>query len=170
MVMAFLSLLAMVEARFWFFFWSMDAWIIALLLGSNMSWLPIMGDEEWSMELLGLTTGKEEPKTFKKEVITDAPWWRPRSMVNLNLIASSSSFFLWLRMVDFKLKRGCSITEKEKNLSYCTYLSHTFIGIRILSLYFSFNKRRNWRKAFALLRWRLGHHWRITITVKLSLA
>jgi len=37
------------------------------------------------------------------------------SMVNLKLLASSSSFILWLKMLGFKLKRGCSVAEKEED-------------------------------------------------------
>jgi len=51
-------------------------------------------------------------------------------VVNLKLLTSSSSFILWLRILGFKLKRGCSAIEnKRTNLTTVKSLTmHCFIN------------------------------------------
>jgi len=69
----------------------------------------------------------EEPENFEIEVTMDGRWQRSRSVVSLKLLASSSSFILWLRMLDFMLKNGYSAVEKRGELiSFLTHLSHIF--------------------------------------------
>jgi len=134
--------------------------LFALALTPNWIWF----DSSW-IPLSQLARGrKEEPEKFETKVTTDGPWWRPRSVVSLKPLASSSSFVLWLRMIKFLLSKGVIQLQKRKEelISLLTHLSHIFIrNFRV--------KAETEEKLCLLAVWRLGHHWIITTATKLSL-
>jgi len=107
--------------------------LFALTLTPNWIWF----DSPWMPLCHYASGGKEKPKNFKTRVIMTSLWWRSWSVVSLNLLASSSSFILWPKMLEFMLKKVVRLQKREESSSHFSLIFLIFfIRMRIPGLYF----------------------------------